>query len=522
MQRFKKLTAMILSVLTVSGTGVFGAATQASASGTGAGLAEWALNAYYSNWEYVYGGSTPGTVDCSGLIWTYCGGERVDMLGASTESGSVGAGIPRVHGLGLWRPGHVGVYIGDGMEVDARGDEYDMCYESLSSSYMGWNCWFKHSAVSYVTEGWEQFNGDYFYYENGEYIVDTSRTIDGTTYYFDSKGRSSTTPSDMSSTSSDSKQEESYSSDDSEPEEASTSKPYEVYKNGSSGEEVKNIQNRLAELGYYKGEISGDFDDATETAYRQFQMAAGLLVDGIAGSDREVLYSGEAPYYIEEETTTEPETSEETTVPEETEPAVESIAKLGDESDTVKAIQEQLAKLGYFDIEISGTFGEYTEQAVKNFQLANGLLVTGIVDEETYNALFAQTVETNPYTEPETEEEATVDVQSGPSQLPASVTASDLILSNETNQGYSDTATEVVRKTNIVTEKALSNSSSVIPSVATAKVKRSANIWIWFVLVAVILCALSIVFFVRDKKTTRYERYKKKKHAAASNLNTRW
>ena len=181
MQRFKKLTAMILSVLTVSGTGVFGAATQASASGTGAGLAEWALNAYYSNWEYVYGGSTPGTVDCSGLIWTYCGGERVDMLGASTESGSVGAGIPRVHGLGLWRPGHVGVYIGDGMEVDARGDEYDMCYESLSSSYMGWNCWFKHSAVSYVTEGWEQFNGDYFYYENGEYIVDTSRTIDGTT-----------------------------------------------------------------------------------------------------------------------------------------------------------------------------------------------------------------------------------------------------------------------------------------------------------------------------------------------------
>ena len=251
-------------------------------------------------------------------------------------------------------------------------------------------------------------------------------------------------------------------------------------------------------------------------------MAAGLLVDGIAGSDREVLYSGEAPYYIEEETTTEPETSEETTVPEETEPAVESIAKLGDESDTVKAIQEQLAKLGYFDIEISGTFGEYTEQAIKNFQLANGLLVTGIVDEETYNALFAQTVETNPYTEPETEEEATVDVQSGPSQLPASVTASDLILSNETNQGYSDTATEVVRKTNIVTEKALSNSSSVIPSVATAKVKRSANIWIWFVLVAVILCALSIVFFVRDKKTTRYERYKKKKHAAASNLNTRW
>ncbi|MBQ1507658.1 MAG: peptidoglycan-binding protein [Ruminococcus sp.] len=519
MQRFKKLTAIILSMLTVSGTTVLGAATQVSASGTGAGLAEWALNAYYSDWKYVYGGSSPGAVDCSGLIWTYCGGERVDMLGASTESGSVSAGIPRVHGLGLWRPGHVGVYIGDGMEVDARGDEYDMCYESLSSSYMGWNCWFKHSAVSYVTDGWEQFNGDYYYYENGEYIVDTSRTIDGTTYYFDSTGRSGTTPSDMSSTASESVSDDTDNSAETEPEEAQTSAASESYKIGSSGEEVKNIQNRLAQLGYYKGEISGEFDEATEAAYKQFQAAAGLIVDGIAGSDREVLYSGEAPYYIEDEPATEPETVEETTVPEETEAVDESVIKLGDESETVKAIQEQLAKLGYFEIEISGLFGEYTEQAIKNFQLANGLPATGIVDEETYNALFAQQVVSNPYSEPEAEEPA---VQSGPSQLPSSVSASDLIIANDANQSYSNAASAVVKKTNKVTEKALSKSSTVIPSVATAKVKRTANIWIWFVLVAFILCALSIVFFVRDKKTTRYERYKKKKRAATSNLNTRW
>ena len=41
------------------------------AKGTGAGLAEWALNAYNSGWSYVYGGSTPGAVDCSGLIYSY-------------------------------------------------------------------------------------------------------------------------------------------------------------------------------------------------------------------------------------------------------------------------------------------------------------------------------------------------------------------------------------------------------------------------------------------------------------------
>ena len=67
MQRIKKITAIILSVLTLSSVCVFGSSFSAGAKGTGAGLAEWALNAYNSGWSYVYGGSTPGAVDCSGL-----------------------------------------------------------------------------------------------------------------------------------------------------------------------------------------------------------------------------------------------------------------------------------------------------------------------------------------------------------------------------------------------------------------------------------------------------------------------
>ena len=69
MQRIKKITAIILSVLTLSSVCVFGSSFSAGAKGTGAGLAEWALNAYNSGWSYVYGGSTPGAVDCSGLIY---------------------------------------------------------------------------------------------------------------------------------------------------------------------------------------------------------------------------------------------------------------------------------------------------------------------------------------------------------------------------------------------------------------------------------------------------------------------
>ena len=62
MQRIKKITAIILSVLTLSSVCVFGSSFSAGAKGTGAGLAEWALNAYNSGWSYVYGGSTPGAV----------------------------------------------------------------------------------------------------------------------------------------------------------------------------------------------------------------------------------------------------------------------------------------------------------------------------------------------------------------------------------------------------------------------------------------------------------------------------
>lgn len=519
MQRIKKLTAIILSILTLSSVCVFGSTFSAGASGTGAGLAEWALNAYYEGWSYVYGGSTPGAVDCSGLIYSYCGGERCGdpQLNTATERGSVSSGIPNVHGLGLWRPGHVGVYVGDGMEVDARGDAYDMCYESVYGSYSGWTYWFKLAAVTYPTNGWEKFNGDYYYYENGEYITDTSRTIGGTTYYFDSKGRSSQTPSDMSSTASDSSS--SSGSSNSSSNSSSESKPTS-WRNGSSGEEVEKIQARLAELGYYTGAVDGYFGDATEAAYRAFQEAAGLTVDGIAGSDREVLYSDDAPYAPKEEETTAPAENTE----EETEPTEQSVEyKSGDESDEVTKIQQKLAELKYLYVDATGYYGDFTVQAVMNFQLANGLEATGVVDEETYGVLFGENAVVNP--DPQEDTQADTDTAStGPVEMPFTTSPSALIVANEQNQTYADTATEVVKKTNKVTKKALSNSSSVIPSATTAAVKRTANVWLWFVLVAVILGALSVVFMIRDKKSNRYTRYcaKKKKTSFKSEVNTRW
>lgn len=538
MQRIKKITAIILSVLTLSSVCVFSSSFSAGAKGTGAGLAEWALNAYNSGWSYVYGGSTPGAVDCSGLIYSYAGGERCGnpQLETATETGSVSAGIPNVHGLGLWRPGHVGVYVGNGMEVDARGDEYGVCYEAIGG-YNNWTYWFKLAAVSYVTNGWESFNGSYYYYENGEYIVNTSRTIDGTTYYFDSQGRSSKTPSDTSSSSSSSSSSgsdnssgsSSSSASDSSGNQSSSSNAPSVYKNGSSGAEVKKIQQRLADLGYYNGAIDGNFGDATEEAYKAFQKAAGLTVDGIAGDSRNTLYSEDAPEAPKADTTAkveEDKPEEETTAPTEpaTEPTTEAVQyQNGDEGEKITAIQQQLIKLGYFAMEATGYYGEYTAQTVANFQNQNSLDSTGIVDEKTYNALFSDKAVANPDTEVVSGEVSPA-VSAAPIEMPSSTGASQFILSNEKNQNYSDTASSVAVQSVKSADRALAKSKAATTPTLVAAVQRSANVGLWFALVAVILGAIAFVFFLRDRKLSRYSRYvaRKKKRATKGELNTRW
>ena len=54
---------------------------------------------------------------------------------------------------------------------------------------------------------------------------------------------------------------------------------------GSTGQEVRNIQSRLKEWGYYHGEVDGVYGYLTYSAVRDFQSKHGLTVDGIAGPE---------------------------------------------------------------------------------------------------------------------------------------------------------------------------------------------------------------------------------------------
>ena len=62
----------------------------------------------------------------------------------------------------------------------------------------------------------------------------------------------------------------------------------------------------------------------------------------------------------------------------------------GSKGSRVTIIQEWLNKLGYDCGTADGSFGGKTEAAVKKFQEANGLDITGVVGEKTYNALLNQ------------------------------------------------------------------------------------------------------------------------------------
>ena len=383
MKKFKKIISIVMIAAVIASIVVVGTVSS-SASGTGVGLAEWALNAYYSKWSYVYGGAPPGTVDCSGLIYSYAGGYRVGDAQTFNSDWrySLNGSIPNIHGLGLYKPGHVGVYVGDGMAVDARGSQYGVCYESVWSH--GWTQYFKVPGVSYPDTGWVEFDGDYYYYEDGEYLADTTRTIDGETYVFASSGKSTSSPS-SSSSSSESSSSSSKSGSDSDT---------GSLKKGSNGSRVEKLQQRLLDLGYDNGAIDGDFGEAPETAFKLFQEKMGLYVDGIAGSDADYLFADDAPAFTKAETEAEKPASDkeelaDTGIIEKAEEAPAMLYTTGDYSDDIYKIQERLIALGYMTGEADGEFGEMTAVAVKNFQTANGLEATGSVEQATYDKLFA-------------------------------------------------------------------------------------------------------------------------------------
>jgi peptidoglycan hydrolase-like protein with peptidoglycan-binding domain len=172
-----------------------------------------------------------------------------------------------------------------------------------------------------------------------------------------------------------------------------------ILKSGSTGTAVKQLQQRLKELGYYTGSVDGSYGAATVQAVKDFQTINSLTADGVAGTKTQDAAYGK--YAIPKSsstsgstsgtTTAAPTTNSPTTTNTYTNGKTNLYLRLGSTGDQVKILQNRLIYLGYLAGTADGTFAETTEAAVVAFQSRNGLTADGVAGPETLEKLYSTT-----------------------------------------------------------------------------------------------------------------------------------
>lgn len=96
------------------------AAAQVPASAVGNAIVE--IAARYIGVPYVSGGTTPDGFDCSGYTSYVFAQVGIDLPRTSAEQRHAGTVVSRADaqpGDLIWSPGHISIYAGDGMQLDA-------------------------------------------------------------------------------------------------------------------------------------------------------------------------------------------------------------------------------------------------------------------------------------------------------------------------------------------------------------------------------------------------------------------
>lgn len=162
--------------------------------------------------------------------------------------------------------------------------------------------------------------------------------------------------------------------------------PTKTLRPGDEDEEVKLLQQRLKDLGYYTGNITGVYNTATTEAVKAFQKKSSLEQDGILGPiTRTVLYGVNAIYAVP--TAIPVSTPTPTTTPITPENVI--VIRAGSMGEVVRRLQARLQELGYYTSRLDGVYLTDDIEAVRAFQSANGLKVDGKAGYETQTALYS-------------------------------------------------------------------------------------------------------------------------------------
>jgi peptidoglycan hydrolase-like protein with peptidoglycan-binding domain len=161
------------------------------------------------------------------------------------------------------------------------------------------------------------------------------------------------------------------------PEPPTTSEHNIQLESGSEGRQVRILQHELALP------VDGVFGPQTEAAVRAFQANHGLTVDGVVGPQTSAALSAGAPTIASAAVSAAETVTAITTAPEASASSVAPVGKSasGHAIDPVVRLQEALG------VQVDGTFGPETEQAVRHLQTLRHIHVDGVVGGETWGAL---------------------------------------------------------------------------------------------------------------------------------------
>lgn len=140
---------------------------------------------------------------------------------------------------------------------------------------------------------------------------------------------------------------------------------------GMSGDDVKSVQQYLKDLGYLDSIVDGNYGNVTKVAAIMFQANEGLYVDGEIGNQSYKILQTTDKKFI--------------------------TLKKGMKNSAVKTMQKYLIKLGYLNESADGDFGTITENALRTFQIKNGITVDGIAGRETLKTLYGTSPKDNSY-----------------------------------------------------------------------------------------------------------------------------
>ena len=164
--------------------------------------------------------------------------------------------------------------------------------------------------------------------------------------------------------------------------------PKDTVRQGDKTDDARSVQQRLQELGYYKGKITGTFNTASVKALKEFQEKHGLNPDGVCGEQsRKALWKDDVIYAVP---TAIPIVEALPTLPPITPENVVMI-QAGARGNAVLNLQVRLTDLGYYVSRQDGVCLEDDISAIRAFQRANGLKVDGKAGYETQVLAYSDT-----------------------------------------------------------------------------------------------------------------------------------